>query len=96
MQNSVDSSFPAAEIGSRQLIAAELRALIARIEGSIRMIECEMRSEAVCEATSSDDVFVLDDVTPRYATVTAALSGCMARLGLALLKLSDVDDEGAA
>ncbi len=37
----------------------------------------------------SADVFVLDDVTPRYATASAALNACRAGLGHALQYLSE-------
>jgi pyrimidine operon attenuation protein/uracil phosphoribosyltransferase len=92
-----------AETDSRQLIAAELRSLIARIEISVRLIDAAMTSEdmisedmepaddsAILSAISgSTEIVVLDDVTPRYATVSAALNTCRAELGHALQKLSE-------
>lgn len=79
-----------AETDSRQLIAAKLRSLIARIEISVRLIDAAMTStdvepdddSAILSAISgSTEIVVLDDVTPRYATASAALNTCRANLG---------------
>jgi len=82
-----------AETDSRQLIAAELRSLIARIEISMRLVDAAMEADddsAVLTADlGSTDVVVLDDVTPRFATASAALNACRAELGHALEKLSE-------
>ncbi|WP_426410369.1 hypothetical protein [Bradyrhizobium ganzhouense] len=87
-----------AEADSRQLIAAELRSLIARIEISVRLIDAAMTSDdmepeddsAILGASlGSTEIVVLDDVTPRYATASAALNTCRAELGHALQKLSE-------
>lgn len=81
-----------AETDSRQLIAAELRSLIARIEISVRLIDAAMEPDdsAILGAISgSTEIVVLDDVTPRYATASAALNTCRAELGRALQKLSE-------
>lgn len=88
------------ETDSRQLIAAELRSLIARIEISVRLIDAAMTStdmepddSAILSAISgSTEIVVLDDVTPRYATASAALNTCRAELGHALQKLSESGD----
>ena len=87
-----------AETDSRPLIAAELRSLVARIEISMRLIDAAMTLEdmepeddsAVLSGISgSTEIVVLDDVTPRYATVGAALNTCRAELGNALRNLSE-------
>lgn len=88
-----------ADTDSRQLIAAELRSLIARIEISMRLIDAAMDPEnAVQEELAlengsaivgSTEIVVLDDVTPRYATASAALNTCRAELGHALQQLSE-------
>lgn len=82
-----------AETDSRQLIAAELRSLIARIEISMRLIDAAMEPDddnAILSAISgSTEIVVLDDVTPRYATTSAALNTCRAELGRALQNLSE-------
>jgi hypothetical protein len=84
------------ETDSRQLIAADLRSLIARIEISVRLIDAAMAREDVARqddgaSVGSTDIFVLDDVTPRYAAASAALNACRAGLGHVLLCLSDSD-----
>lgn len=89
------------ETDSRQLIAADLRALITRIESSMRLIDAAMMETGSLETgllekglasgdpAGSTDIFVLDDVTPRYATASAALNVCRAGLGHALQCLSE-------
>ena len=87
-----------AETDSRQLIAADLRALITRIESSMRLIDAAMMEARVFETggdpAGSADIFVLDDVTPRYATASAALNACRAGLGHALQCLSESGTPG--
>jgi len=92
-----------ADADSRQLIAAELRSLIARIEISMRLIDAAMTSDdleleddsAILSADlgsadlGSTEFVVLDDVTPRYATASAALNTCRAELRHALQQLSE-------
>ncbi|MBR0691291.1 hypothetical protein JQ612_32120 [Bradyrhizobium manausense] len=82
-----------AETDSRELIAAELRSLIARIEISMRLIDAAMEPEDDRAVVSADlgstEIVVLDDVTPRYATASAALNACRAELGQALQNLSE-------
>ena len=78
-----------ADVDSRQLIAAELRSLIARIDLSMRLIDAAMEEEDAGGVTGSSEIVVLDDVTPRYATASAALNACRAELGQALRQLSE-------
>jgi hypothetical protein len=82
-----------AETDSRQLIAAELRSLIARIDISMRLIDAAMEPEDDSAVSGADlgstEIVVLDDVTPRYATASAALNACRAELGQALQNLSE-------
>jgi hypothetical protein len=82
-----------AETDSRQLIAAELRSLIARIEISMRLIDAAMEPDDDSAILSADlgsrEIVVLDDVTPRFATASAALNACRAELGHALEMLSE-------
>lgn len=84
------------ETDSRQLIVADLRALITRMESSMRLIDAAMMQAGMLETglargdpAGSADIFVLDDVTPRYATASAALNACRAGLGHALQFLSE-------
>lgn len=80
-----------AETDSRQLIAAELRSLIARIDISMRLIDAAMEPDhdsAIVDAVSgSTEIVVLDDVTPRYAIASAVLNACRAELAQALQNL---------
>ena len=83
-----------ADADSRQLIAAELRSLIARIEVSMRLIDAAMTQEDTTREddstiAGSTDIFVLDDVTPRYAMAIAALNASRAGLGHTLQQLSE-------
>ena len=80
-------AMPAVE--SRELIAADLRLLITQIETSMRRIAAAMDQEHSNDPEGSADVFILDDVTPRYATANAALNACRAGLGHALQYLSE-------
>ncbi|TPQ28419.1 hypothetical protein C2U70_29510 [Bradyrhizobium guangdongense] len=85
---------------SHQLIADDLRNLIAQVENSMRLIAAAMMHEAGGDPAGSADVIVLDDVTPRYATAKAALDACKAGLDLALQCMIDATapagDEAAA
>ena len=76
------------ETDSRQLIAADLRSLIAQIDSSMRLINAAMVQDDGDQAGSTD-IFVLDDITPRYAAAGGALSTCRAGLGHALRSLSE-------
>jgi alkylation response protein AidB-like acyl-CoA dehydrogenase len=91
MQNSAGTPLLVAtpETDSHQLIAADLRALIARIETSMRLIDAAMEQDDDGSVMISADIFVLDDVTPRYATASAALNACRAGLGHSLQCLSE-------
>jgi len=80
-------AMPAVE--SRELIAADLRLLITQIETSMRRIAAAMDQEHTGDPEGSSDVFILDDVTPRYASASAALNACRARLRQALQYLSE-------
>jgi hypothetical protein len=70
-----DTSPPIAtsKVESRQLIAADLRLLIAQVETSMRRIVAAMDQEHGSDPEGSADVVLLDDVTPRYARASAAL-----------------------
>jgi len=91
MLNLADTPPPVAmpESESRELIAADLRSLIAQIETSMRRIAAAMDQEHGSDPEGSAGVFLLDDVTPRYAIANAALNACLAGLGHALQCLSE-------
>ncbi|MHB0773897.1 hypothetical protein [Bradyrhizobium sp. 5.13L] len=91
MLNLADTPPPAAppEVETCELIAADLRLLVAGIETSMRRIAAAMDQGYGSDPEGSADVFLLDDVTPRYATASAALNACRASLGHALQCLSE-------
>jgi len=64
------------ESDSRQLIAADLRSLIGRIEGGIRLIDAAMELDNDGSVWMSRDILTLDDVAPRCAIATVALNAC--------------------
>jgi hypothetical protein len=67
-------------------IFSDLIGLIARLQTSIAFSEQAMATVGVDEDVAGSS-FVLDDVTPRYATANAALNACHAALGEALCHL---------
>lgn len=71
-------------------LVADLRALIARIDTSVRMIDAAMEQAGQFDAAGSTDLVVLDDLSPRYATASAALLACRAGLDDALQPMSDL------
>lgn len=72
------------------LIVADLVALIGHVQASLRLIEAAIAREALlAEQDATADIFVLDDVTPRYVTASTALKTCDAGLGVALDRLCD-------
>ena len=74
-------------------VALQLVSLIEHVQTSLllveRTIDCEMPFGS---SDSSANVIVLDDVSPRYSKVTAALQACDANLGIALRSLLDPGD----
>jgi len=88
MQDAADGGLPALpehhdnSIGS---ITFELAALLDHVQCSMKTIETAIAREASSESLEYvDNVVVLDDVTPRYAKASAALSACNASLNAAL------------
>ncbi|GKQ55237.1 hypothetical protein [Bradyrhizobium sp. Ce-3] len=72
------------------LIVTDLVALIGHVQASLRLIEAAIAREALlAEQDAAADIFVLDDVTPRYVTASSALKSCDAGLGVALDRLRD-------
>ncbi|WP_245288175.1 hypothetical protein [Bradyrhizobium sp. Ec3.3] len=45
----------------------------------MRLIEAAITLEDACDPPGSTEIFVLDDVTPRYATASAALGAVQGR-----------------
>ena len=71
-------------------IVSELASLIKHVQASMELLEASVaRETAPGNQEAAGNVFVLDDVTPRYLKATAALSACNASLGVALHYLLD-------
>jgi hypothetical protein len=68
------------------LIVSDLVSLIEHVEASLR-------EASLGRADASANIFVLDDVTPRYAKAGAALKACNAGLGIVLEFLLDSEAE---
>ena len=98
MQNSADGGLPApseALNNSFDSIVSNLACLIQHIQASIELIETAIDQESRAgDQEIGADVVVLDDITPRYAKATAALSACNASLGVALQFLPDTKTSG--
>jgi len=72
------------------LIVTDLVALIGHVQASLRLIEAAIAREALlAEQDAGANLFVLDDVTPRYVAASTALKACGAGLGVALDRLHD-------
>ncbi len=72
------------------LIVSDLASLIEHVQASLQAIERTIAQEAsLGNEDPTTDIFVLDDVTPRYAKAGAALKACDADLGAALDFLLD-------
>jgi hypothetical protein len=88
MQDAADVGFSAlpehhgSSIGS---ITSELAALLDHVQSSMKAIEAAIAHDASSESYEYvDNVVLLDDVTPRYAKASAALSACSDSLDAAL------------
>ena len=98
MQNSADGVLPAPSEGLNDgfaSIVSNLVSLVEHIQASIELIETAIEKESHAgDQEIGDDIVVLDDITPRYAKATAALSACNASLGVALQFLPDTNTSG--
>jgi hypothetical protein len=74
----------------RRAVVSDLVSLIEHVQASLKLIEAAIvRETPLCHEELAANVVVLDDVTPRYIKVNAALNACNAGLGLALHLLLD-------
>jgi hypothetical protein len=74
-------------------VVADLVKLIEHVQSSLRLIERAIAEEAAAGGLeSSGNVVVLDDVSPRYMTATAALQACEANLDIARHSLRNTGD----
>lgn len=71
-------------------IVSELVLLIEHVQAGMKQLEAAIARESVPgNQDAAGNVFVLDDVTPRYVKASAALNACNAGLGVALHHLLD-------
>lgn len=71
-------------------IVSELVSLIEHVQTGMKQLEAAIAREcAPGNQDAAGNVFVLDDVTPRYVKANAALNACNASLGVALHHLLD-------
>jgi hypothetical protein len=93
MQNAAGGSASAqsdARNDAHRSIVSDLKSLIDHVRASMKLIELVIAREASAgNQEIAAGVVVLDDVTPRYVKVNAALSACHAGLGVALHYLLD-------
>jgi hypothetical protein len=88
-------------------VVSDLVSLVEHVQNSLRLIEQTIARETSTETltetsaetspgspASSTDIIVLDDVSPRYMKVVAALQACDVNLGIALRSLRDSGDSG--
>jgi len=75
---------------SHQSIVSELVSLIEHVQAGMKQLEAAIARESTPgNQDAAGNVFVLDDVTPRYVKANAALSACNAGLGVALHYMLD-------
>jgi hypothetical protein len=74
----------------RRAVVSDLVSLIEHVQASLRLIEAAIvRETPFGNEYLAANVVVLDDVTPCYIKVNAALNACNAGLGVALHLLLD-------
>ena len=99
MQNTEGSGLPTMS-GDRdethRAVVAELASVIEHIRNSRRLIELAIAGEAAAEEATADNVIILDDVTPGYERVDAALRQCEAGLNVTLRLLQGPARPGEA
>jgi hypothetical protein len=71
-------------------IVSELVSLVEHVQAGMKLLEAAIARESIAGSQdAASNVFVLDDVTPRYVKANAALNACNAGLGVALHYLLD-------
>ncbi len=93
MQNAASGGPSAASEDPSDLhraIVSDLMSLIERVRASVKLIELASAGEApLGYQEAGTNIFVLDDVTPRYLRARAALNCCESHLGAALRAVLD-------
>jgi hypothetical protein len=75
-------------------ICSDLIGLMTHLQTSIAFSERAMATFSLDDEYVAGSVYILDDVTPRYATANAALNACQAALGEALCHLLEARMSG--
>jgi hypothetical protein len=95
MQNAADDGVPTLpkhRNNGVSSVVSELTSLLDHVQTSIKAIEAVIAHEASSESSEYvDSAVVLDDVTPRYARASAALSACSTNLNAALNFLREAE-----
>jgi hypothetical protein len=65
-------------------VISDVEALLHRIRASVGMLDTAMRGADADVPESSGDLFILDDVTPRYLKIRSILAAVDAKLHAAL------------
>jgi len=88
MHNAAGGGTSARNEDLHDAIVSDLMSLIAHVQASMQRIEQAVPDDVPLGYwETGTNIFVLDDVTPRYAGARAALKTCEAHLGAALLLL---------
>jgi hypothetical protein len=80
---------PDDQTAADRAVVSDLVGLIEHVQNSLRLIERTIDGET---QESSTNIVVLDDVSPRYMKVVAALQACDVNLGTALCSLLDCSE----
>jgi hypothetical protein len=74
-------------------LVSDLVSLIKHVHNSLQLIKQTIaRETSIGSLESSTNVIVLDDVSPHYMKVAAALQGCDVNLGIAVRSLLDTNN----
>ena len=75
---------------SNHAIVSQLISLIGQVQAGVKQLEAAIaRESAPGNQDTAGNVYVLDDVTPRYVKANVALNACNTSLGAALRCLLD-------
>lgn len=102
MQNAAGDGVAQAPHGPNdayRAVVSDLVSLVEHVRRSLRLIEQTIaRDTSPGSPESSIDLFVLDDISPRYMKAVVAVQACDVNLGIALRSLLDsgADDRCAA
>ncbi len=80
---------PAGRSETHRTVVSDLASVVDQVRKSLRLIESEIASGTTPEEAITDDIVVLDDVTPGYARAYGVLRECDAGLSVALHLLQE-------